>query len=201
MYDHINRDLPLVNMHIAQYSDAAIVEILVPHSVFDGPGMGLIIHAIDAELKGEAWDIPPLNEVNPLEKRLEEVKEMEFSKEEKEKTSFLYVSSPSFSPLPTDESVSRTGWSGMWPISNLLRLVAGALYELIWHKAEEGCVFVGEELLESIISEAKEGVKMETDGKEFVSENDIIWNWVYQVRRVVPLPSCYPSTRVYVRLC
>lgn len=65
---------------------------------------------------------------------------------------------------------------------NVIKLLANGAYESLVHKAEDGCVFVGRELLEDLVKTTKAQVQEETGGKEFVSEGDILVNWFYKVR-------------------
>jgi hypothetical protein len=68
------------------------------------------------------------------------------------------------------------------PSSNRVRLVANIAFEAVWHKAEESCVFIGTDLLKDVLSKTKAEVKESSGGNEFVSENDVLVNWIYKVR-------------------
>ncbi|GAA5950700.1 hypothetical protein JCM10213_006859 [Rhodosporidiobolus nylandii] len=72
------------------------------------------------------------------------------------------------------------GWTGAWPPSNIARLVANGAFESMWHKAEDGCVFVGKDLLADLVKEIKDKVQMESGGQEYVSEGDVLVNWFYK---------------------
>jgi hypothetical protein len=89
---------PLTAWHVAVFRDATLVCLSLPHVCFDGHGVGLLVKALDAELHGREWVVPPMNAVNPLQKRLKEVKEMssdeEFSKQMKETPPLMYVFAP-----------------------------------------------------------------------------------------------------------
>jgi hypothetical protein len=189
MHDYVKRQLPILTFHIHQFSSDALITLSVPHAVLDGTGTGLVLSALSAELNGEEWDIPPMHEENPFEKRLEEVKRMEVAKEDKEKTLFMCV----FPPLILRCSLltlffrHRPAWTNA-SLSNVAQLILNGLYEKFVHHSEEGCVFVGRELLEVMIAETKSAVLKETSGQEFVSENDILANWAFQVRFSFPSP-------------
>ncbi|GAA5866235.1 hypothetical protein JCM8547_007212 [Rhodosporidiobolus lusitaniae] len=154
---------PITAWHVAVFSDATIIGLSVPHGCFDAHGLGLVMSAVDAELHDREWVVPPLTAENQLDKRLDEVKKMEFSEDEKNAT-----------PPP------MIGWTGAWPPSNVVKLLSNGLFESKWHQAEDGCVFVGRELLDDVVKEVKTKVQLETAGQEFVSEGDILVAWFYK---------------------
>ncbi|BGP42792.1 hypothetical protein JCM10449v2_006804 [Rhodotorula kratochvilovae] len=161
--EYVKKDWPITSWFITVFKDATVVSLSVPHGCFDAWGLGLATRALDAELHGRAWDVPPLHAENQLEKRLAEVEQLPFSQAEKDAT-----------PPP------MIGWTGAWPPQNVVKLLANGAYEQKWHKAEDGCLFVGKDLLAPLVKEVKEQVAKETDGKEFVSEGDVLVNWLYQ---------------------
>ncbi|GAA5994318.1 hypothetical protein JCM11641_001815 [Rhodosporidiobolus odoratus] len=165
---------PITTWHVATLRDATIVGLSVPHGCFDATGLGLVVKALDAELHGRDWVVPPLNAGNQLEKRLAEVQKMYFTTEEKAST-----------PPP------MIGWTGAWPLSNVVKLLANGAFESLWHKAQDGCVFVGKDLLAQMVQEVKAKVQQETDGKEYVSEGDVLINWFFQASTLsCPFRSC-----------
>ncbi|GAA5900403.1 hypothetical protein JCM8208_005352 [Rhodotorula glutinis] len=161
--DYAQKRSPITSWLVTVFSDATVVGLSVPHGVFDATGLALVTKALDAELHGRTWVVPPLDEENQLEKRLAEVEQLEFSQAEKDST------------LPP-----MVGWTGAWPPQNVARLVADGAYERAWHKAEDGCLFVGNELLAPLVEEVKAQVASETSGQEYVSEGDALVNWMYQ---------------------
>lgn len=165
--EYAKKDWPITSWLVTVFADATVVGLSVPHGVFDATGLAIVTKALDAELHGESWTAPQLCTENQLEKRLGEVEQLVFSQPEKEAT-----------PPP------MVGWTGAWPPQNVARLLADGAYERMWHKAEDGCLFVGKELLAPLVKEVKERVARETDGEEFVSEGDVLVNWLFQVRSV-----------------
>jgi hypothetical protein len=51
----------------------------------------LIFEAINAELAGEEWQVPPMLEENPYTRRVEEIRRVEEAKEEKEEVPPMFV--------------------------------------------------------------------------------------------------------------
>lgn len=81
---YVKNRTPLLHWHVADYSDVTIVSLSVVHSLLDGTGVGMVFKAINAELAGEKWEVPPMYEENQYAKRLGEIQEVERAKEEKE---------------------------------------------------------------------------------------------------------------------
>ncbi|GAA5852563.1 hypothetical protein JCM9279_005513 [Rhodotorula babjevae] len=161
--EYVKTQWPITSWLVTVFADVTVVGLSVPHGVFDATGLALVTKALDAELHGRAWDVPPLDEENQLERRLAEVEQLKFSQAEKSTT-----------PPP------MVGWSGAWPPQNVARLLADGAYERTWHKAEDGCLFVGKELLAPLVEEVKAQVARESGGREYVSEGDVLVNWLYQ---------------------
>lgn len=84
------------------------------------------------------------------------------------------------------------------PYSNFVRLLLHLTVEKLWHKTEEGCLFVGSELLAELVAEAKEEAAR-TGDDAFVSEADIVTNWAYRsfFPDLVPFFSSVADLRSY----
>lgn len=169
LVDYAKKRSSITSWLVTVFADSTVVGLSVPHGVFDATGLALVTKALDAELHGRAWVVPPLDEENQLEKRLAEVEQLDFSQAEKDKT-----------PPP------MVGWTGAWPPHRVARLLADGAYERAWHEAEDGCLFVGKELLAPLLEEVKAQVASETGGRDYVSEGDVLVNWLYKVRSTFP---------------
>lgn len=77
---------PITAWQVSVFSNATIVSLSTPHAVFDAHGLGIVLKALEAELHGRSWEVPPLNAENQLEKRLKEVSALEFSEQERKET-------------------------------------------------------------------------------------------------------------------
>jgi hypothetical protein len=200
----VKHNLPLTTWHVSVFSDCTFVSLSVIHTVLDGTGIGLLYKGINTELEGKEWDVPPMLEENPFTRRLKEVEAMEFTQEEKEKVPPIMFVSLSHPPslVGTDDCQDRSPhWVSSPPWSNQIRLIASATFESLWHNAEESCIFVGQELLDDLIAQAKKEVEEKTDGNEYVSENDVVANWAYQsLYRYDPSPPTYFSASAAISL-
>jgi hypothetical protein len=165
--DHAKRQKPLLHVHVTVLSDSICLGIGLPH-LFDGTGMGLVVKAIDAELHGREWDVPPSTwAVNPFVETLDRL-----AKDEK------VEAEGKASDLP--------GFHGWVPggFSAILRLLTGFLVERLWWRNELRWALLKKDDVAWLVKGVKEDVKRETGGEEYVSTSDILWSWIVKVRTI-----------------
>jgi len=157
-----SQNLPIISIHVSTLQDCTGVGIVFPHGVFDGFGMGLVIHALDAEMNGKEWEVPAVREVNLLTGAFKELREAPPLVDRPYWTERL-------SELFTPMSVSGLG-----------RFVASMAYETFWHKVEDRGLFLGADIVKKITDDVKQQVVDE--GKGWVSTGDVLLAWLYKVR-------------------
>ncbi|EAU89438.2 hypothetical protein CC1G_07664 [Coprinopsis cinerea okayama7 len=63
---YAKEDAPLTHWHIAYFrhpgEEYSCLGVNYSHSIFDGIGFAMVMHALEAELKGESWEVPPMPE-------------------------------------------------------------------------------------------------------------------------------------------
>ncbi|GAA5857853.1 hypothetical protein JCM8547_006005 [Rhodosporidiobolus lusitaniae] len=156
-------DKPLLHVHVSLFRDAVAVGVSVPHGVLDGTGVGILVRALDAELRGRTWDAPPLpnDDGNPLPAALDN--------------------------LEADHTVSQQAsklsnrrllqcWAPM-SFLGMLALLTSMIWEQILGQSQARRAFLTDETLGRLASEVKGQVKDDTDGREFVSTGDVLVAW------------------------
>jgi len=167
--DLVKSQKPLLSIHVSTMRNCKCIGILFPHGVFDGVGMGMIIHALDAEMHGREWVVPPLvTSSNPIQDKLDELMSTAPS------TADL-AAAPA---LPTLIKAFRK--NGIWPMA----ILAGCfLYEIVWHKLETKSLFFGEDIVKAIVAQVKEEVR--ASGKGWVGKADVLFAWFVKVINLV----------------
>ncbi|GAA5893330.1 hypothetical protein JCM6882_008006 [Rhodosporidiobolus microsporus] len=152
------RQLPILHLHIAFFSDAIALGVTVAHGAADGTGYGMILRALDAELHGSGeWEVPPLFVENPLDKALE--------------------------GLIKDEAVAKNppapleGWS-TFSFGGMLRMLVSMVVEFFWWKVESHSLFLRQAAVDHVVAKAKKEVEEETGGTDYVSTGDVITAWL-----------------------
>lgn len=133
--------------------------------------MGQIIHGLDAELHGKPWDAPSFGPENIMRTVLKELHDVGPVQEEPEAL----------------KNIQREFFGVK--AATLAKFAFGVAREYLWHKAEVKGIYLGEKVVARIVNEAKEKVKVETDGKNFVSTGDILVAWFLKVRLTIVVPS------------
>ncbi|GAA5893326.1 hypothetical protein JCM6882_008005 [Rhodosporidiobolus microsporus] len=161
--EHTKRQLPLLHVHVAFFTDAISVGVTLPHGVFDGTGYGMVLRALNEELHGRSdWEVPPLFTENPLGKALEELA--------KDKTVEVE---------PEDLPPALSGW-GSPSLGGVVRLLSSMVAEIFWWRAESRWLFLRQAVVDHLAEKVKADVKQETGGKEYVSTGDILTAWFLQ---------------------
>ncbi|KAM0748252.1 hypothetical protein T439DRAFT_382712 [Meredithblackwellia eburnea MCA 4105] len=157
--DHLSKNSPFLSVHCALATDRVHIGISIPHGVFDGSGLGLCWKAISAELKGMEWEVPVLQKENPLAAA---VKQSGYIGGEKTSAGFA---------SPWRDWEAPTFWS-------MARLIVSLGKEYLWHKAENGEIRLGKDVVEFIAERIKQEVVDASDGKEWVSTGDALFAWL-----------------------
>ncbi|GAA5857799.1 hypothetical protein JCM8547_005985 [Rhodosporidiobolus lusitaniae] len=163
---HAKHKHPLVHLHVSLFADALAVGVSVPHALLDGHGIGILLRALTAELHGEEWVVPPLpaegGAKNPLSAAFDRLKADETIAVEAKET------------LTPSRDASWT------PVSVLALLVflVSILMEKAWGKDRARRVFIRQDLVDSLVERVKEEVKVETEGREYVSAGDVLTAWL-----------------------
>ncbi|GAA5918376.1 hypothetical protein JCM6882_002786 [Rhodosporidiobolus microsporus] len=151
----------VLHLHVSTFSDAVAVGLSFSHALTDGHGMGLITRAIDAELHGWEWEVPPLFEANPVQAVLDELAADESVK----------VDGDDIPPI-------MEGWSNESSPVGMSRLLSGVLSEHYGWGCSKRFLFLRSEVVEAITREAKAEVAAESGGKEYVSTGDVLAAWL-----------------------
>ncbi|GAA5893429.1 hypothetical protein JCM6882_008030 [Rhodosporidiobolus microsporus] len=130
--------LPLLHVHATSFSDALAVGVSVPHGVFDGAGTALVLRAIDAEVHGREWVVPPTLEVNPLLSSLDKL-----------------ADDPTIDPAQPLPPILE-GWKSAGDKLVLARLAGNLLWETFWHKSSQRYLFLRKELVDGLAAKIKE---------------------------------------------
>ncbi|GAA5837889.1 hypothetical protein JCM11251_004690 [Rhodosporidiobolus azoricus] len=157
--DHAKRQIPLLHVHLTFFTDAIALGVTLPHGAFDGTGYGLVLKALNAELHGEDWIVPPLFIENPLDRALDAL-----------------VKDEEIEAQANDLPPSLDGW-GSPSFGGIVRLLSSMLSELYWWKAESRWLFLRQAVIDHLVEKVKGEVKEKTGGKEYVSTGDIITAW------------------------
>lgn len=116
---HAKRQKPLLHLHVTVLADSICTGVIVPH-LFDGTGLGLVVRALDAELHGREWDVPPIFEVNPLVAALDALGE----DKDVEKEARAVKEKPGFHGCV------------QFGLAAIARLLMAVLWEKVWWKTE-----------------------------------------------------------------
>lgn len=168
--NYAKRIHPLVSIHVttlSKHPNVVLLGITVPHTLVDATGMGLIAKALDAELGGWAWTVPPLplpDAPNPYSEATAKV--LEEIKDEPPKETSLAL---------RRDYVDATVWTRAVFIANVV-------WEYTWHRSELRVITLGADVVRKIVEPAKQEVKAMTDGREYVSTGDILVAWLLKVR-------------------
>lgn len=149
-------------------SDCTAVGFSLPHGVLDGTGMGMCVHALDAELHGREWTAPPFQEENILQAEVVGFTKVVNGAE----------GAPEIIPSGARDTVAPGWWALKWMLASIY------LYEYWWHKNTFSSVFLGEDVLRRIVEPAKQEAYKATG--ERVSTGDVLMAWVLKVR--IPFP-------------
>ncbi|KAG6847026.1 hypothetical protein H0H93_010576 [Arthromyces matolae] len=148
---------PIFAVHVTEFANCTCVGLTVAHGVFDGFGGGLIIHALDDELKGKPWDVPPLSESNILREALHDLESAPRMYDDIHKETATY------------SALRRTLVPAS--IQNTLALAADVVYEKIWHNTECKMIYLGPKAVAKLRKEAKD------DATPKVSTADLLVAW------------------------
>ncbi|KAG6847391.1 hypothetical protein H0H93_008493 [Arthromyces matolae] len=148
---------PIFSVHVTEFANCTCVGLTVSHGVFDGFGGGLIIHALDDELKGKPWDVPPLSESNILREALHDLESSPRMYDDIHKETATY------------SALRRTLVPGSIP--NTLAFAADAVYEKMWHNTETKVLYLGPKGVAKLRKEVKD------EATRKVSTADLLVAW------------------------
>ncbi|KAG6848716.1 hypothetical protein H0H93_014673, partial [Arthromyces matolae] len=162
---YASSNAPILSIHVTELKNVTCVGLTVPHGVFDVFVLGqVIIKALNGEMHGRAWDIPPLDKSNIMREALKD----------------LSVTPPS--DIDSDAHAEPLPLSGVrhifGPATMLCKakFVASIFYDLVWHKVEYKGIYLEESVVRSLVTEVKEKVK-ELNPTDWVSTGDILVAW------------------------
>lgn len=164
---------PLLALHLSTFADAFAIGLSVPHGLFDGTGIKLVLRALQAELAGQNWDPPAVSGTNPVTEAVAELLAAH--------------------PAPEGrETVPPHGWMDRWPGVGVGTWIGWRMRWGKWCGVEEKGVFIGDELLAPLVVKAKAEVAV-ADGGEggggYVSTEDVLKMWFVRVSQD-PFFSC-----------
>ncbi|KAG6827111.1 hypothetical protein H0H92_013155 [Tricholoma furcatifolium] len=153
--------VPILSIHISEFTDCTCLGLSAPHVLFDGFGLGQVIRGLNAELNGTPWEVPPSFETNILQKALDKLAASHpFPEEGQEPEALLNVR----------RDVKQTSFS------TALFLGLGIAYDYLWARAEMNAVFLGENVVSKLVQKVKNEV--EESGAGWVSTGDILVAWI-----------------------
>ena len=152
-------------MHITHFDDYDCVGVNVPHALFDAVGLGQVLRAIDAEMQGKEWEVPPmyLGE-NPVAKAVRDMEESEAMYEE-EPASLRYLKQVLVSKEPDGikQFMERMEWE--WNTQDV----------------EYRAVYLGRDVVRNLVLSVNEELAKESGGKERASTGDVLLAWFLKV--------------------
>ncbi|KAF9067141.1 hypothetical protein BDP27DRAFT_1329344 [Rhodocollybia butyracea] len=161
--EYASKKTPIISVHVTETENCACVGITLPHGVFDGTGMGMVVKAFNCCLNNLPWTPPRLPVVNPNELDSKNIlmEELERLKE---------AESISSEPSPGLDHIKRD--FGPAGFLSILSLIMAILKEKWWYKAAPGVIYLGPKVVTRIV----EGVKKQAteEGKGWVSTGDIL---------------------------
>ncbi|GAA5981656.1 hypothetical protein JCM11641_003935 [Rhodosporidiobolus odoratus] len=152
---------PILSCHSTVFDDAVAIGLNIPHGVFDAIGTGILVQAINAELRGQDWAMPPPHEANILSAAVQKLLR------EPQQTEELPPVLPGF---------YEASFGGV------VRFAVSAAYEKWWHKCSVRYLFLPQDTVDKLVNKVKAEVKEATGGKEYVSTGDVLTAWVLKVR-------------------
>ncbi|KAF8900294.1 hypothetical protein CPB84DRAFT_1680646 [Gymnopilus junonius] len=166
----VTQQLPLMFWHLTYFkhrgNEVTCIGMTVSHALVDGPGMGLIFKALEAETLGKPWVAPPMPHVgdneNPLQVFLDRAEKDAASNKEK---------------LPNPVDYPTLGLGGLW---FLLSYILFNLWQQIWHKASMRLVLLPPEAIDHLVNDCRRA--KERDGLKGLdlSSGDILTAWLYK---------------------
>ncbi|KAL8292650.1 hypothetical protein RQP46_001262 [Phenoliferia psychrophenolica] len=164
--DYAKSNAPLLAVHITALSnhpEIIFLGICVPHTLVDATGMGMIVHALECELRGEEWTAPELqSEDSPNRLEVAVLDELECVKD---------VDKDGAEHSIVRDYRLATVWSKVV-------LIANVFWEYTFHQTERKNIFLGSDVVKTIVEPVKREVKEATGGKLFVSTGDVLWGCV-----------------------
>lgn len=150
----VNRDAPIIVLHLGTFADTFTLGLSVPHGIFDAKGLGFVLRAIEAELNGDDWTPPPLDEENRVTKAADEL-----------------VRTTPHSPYGSWTRTLHDAISWLWfGLAHVVRFK-------LWRACASKGVFIGRDLLAGLVEAAKAEMK-ETRTGEYVTEADVVSAWL-----------------------
>lgn len=159
------KQAPLTSIHLSTFEDCLAVGFTVPHGVFDGKGMQILLGALQAELHGTEWTAPPLDTVNRVVRGVDELIEAT----EDDPAASLATGQAAGGALS-----HMTTITDHWNLAKFL--FSKLLVERVLYSGEVKSAFLGRDLIADIVREAKEEVAAQGKG-EYVSTQDVVSMW------------------------
>lgn len=167
---------PLMHWHVTHFPSEggqlySCIGFGRSHGVFDGTAAALIVRALEAEMHGRTWDVPPLPEegpnVNALQQALDNVVEAAGGAEK----------------VVDEREYGVYTVMGIWAA---LKFVAGHVWERWWWKAAGRIVILPQEAIAKLV----DGVRTELDREDAQAEpvrvttGDVLLAWMLKVSTV-----------------
>jgi len=140
---YIAKKLPLFSIHISQFPAYNCVGITFPHGVFDGVGMGTILHALSAELNRVEWTPPPMNAINIVDAALEIIREKDFSIP-------ADIQDRALSDLERD--LASTG------VLTVAAMGRNMVYERVWQRSEHHSIYLGGNVCKKLLHSCQQAL-------------------------------------------
>ncbi|KZW01234.1 hypothetical protein EXIGLDRAFT_760993 [Exidia glandulosa HHB12029] len=156
---HAKNAHPIISIHVSVFVDFTCVGISCSHGVLDGTGQGMFVRFLDDELHGRPWSPPSFSPANLMQKVIED----------------LNTGNPLFAEEPAMLANLKREFPPLGAGS--LAAFAGKVgYEYFWHKAEDRGIFLGRNVVEKIVADAKR--QNASHGRMSISTADILIAWV-----------------------
>ena len=188
----ITQKAPLIYWHVTHFkhpgNEYSCIGITVSHGLLDATGLASIVHALEAEMLGKEWVIPPplhpgLN-VNHLQTVLEKAAEEEANK--------------------VTEADAKYEMISIFGLGTLLKMLVGIIWQWVWHKAERKLIILPPKVYEKVVHDARAAMDKESGGQSKVrlSTGDVLTAWIFKVyffygfaeRTYLHFPSSYIQT-------
>lgn len=176
--DWVKHHSPLTYWHVTHFEPESkgelgysCVGVTFSHGLLDGMGIAFVIHALEAEMLGQPWEVPPLPHAglntNVMLLHLENFTE---EAQKKEASSEYFAISV----------------LGIWAIISYLLFHA---WQYWWHGARRKMILVPEAACKILVADARKALAENGNDKIRVSTGDVLAAWLLKVSECLLLES------------
>ncbi|KAF8959162.1 hypothetical protein BDZ97DRAFT_1416727 [Flammula alnicola] len=166
------RNLPLMQWHLTYFKrpgqEYTCIGLVIPHLLVDGPGFGVVLQAVEAEMLGQKWDVPPPLHVGENENELQVFLDRLQSDMTGGRTTL---------ELPNPSEYPTVSIQGLWA---LVTFLVWQIWQWVWHKADRRIMLLPQNAIEKLVDDANNAASREGGGKDHLSTTDVLTAWIYK---------------------